>query len=321
MRRLLAASAFAIISSLILASCGGGSSSSSGSTTPTTPTATVNSITVTGPSGSAKPGDSAQFTATAAMSNGTSQTVTNQATWQSANSGVATISSSGLVVAVAAGDTDIRATYQGVTGTAHVTVTAPTPPAPPPPTTLGVCGTVKEDSGSALVASATVIVKDTSNTTTSDAVGKYCLSVGSTGRIVLRATKSGYDIAEQDVNVTGNMTADIPMHKQSSPSPTPTPTPTPSPSPAPTPSPNGPICNAAAYPLTAPCGVPTAVCADGTLSCAQNRQGACSSHGGVNNGGCWLCPGLLCNGFAITSGESFSPMYGGYSPAVASGGR
>lgn len=325
MRRCPGGISLPIALTLVLSSCGGGSSSS-GTTTPTTPTAapTVNSITVTGPSASAKPGDSAQFTATAVMSNGTSQTLTNQAIWQSSNISVATVSNTGLATAIAAGDADIKVTYQGVTGTAHITVASPTPPSPPPPTTFGVCGTVKEDTGSAVVTSATVIVKDTSTTTSSDPAGKYCLSVSSAGRFVLRATKSGYDIAEQNVNVTGSMTADIAMHKQSSP-PVPTPSPSPSPSPAPTPGPNGPTCNAAAYPATASCGVPTAVCADGTLSCPQNRQGACSSHGGVNNGGCWLCPGRLCSGFAGTGAEpmsavgEFTPVGGRFS--VAGGTR
>jgi hypothetical protein len=225
MRRSVAVAVAAIIS-CVLVSCSGGSSRNTTPATPT-PTPSVNTITVTGPAAAAKPGDSVQFTATAAMSNGTSQTVTNQATWQSSNGAVATVSSTGLAVALSGGDADIRATYQGVSGTAHITVTAPAPPVPPPPTTFSVCGTVKEDTGSAVVPSATVMIKDTTNTTTSDGAGKYCLLLLSTGRIVLRATKPGYDIAEQDVNGSGNVTVDIAMHKQSSGGPTPTPSPTP----------------------------------------------------------------------------------------------
>src|SRR5205085_8827355 len=110
-------------------------------TNPTTQTPTVSSVTVSGPSSSAKPGDSAQFTATATLSNNTSQTVTNQSTWQSSNAAIATVSSTGLATATTAGEVDIRATYQGVTGSAHVTVTAPAPSPPPPlPTTFSVCG-------------------------------------------------------------------------------------------------------------------------------------------------------------------------------------
>jgi uncharacterized protein YjdB len=48
-------------------------------------------------------------------------------TWASTNAGVATVSSSGLVTAVAAGSASIRATSEGVTGAATLTVTAPAP--------------------------------------------------------------------------------------------------------------------------------------------------------------------------------------------------
>jgi hypothetical protein len=65
-------------------------------TAPTaTPSVTVSSVTVTG----AAPvsGAAAQFAATATMSNGTTQTVTSQASWQSSNAAVATVNSGGVV--------------------------------------------------------------------------------------------------------------------------------------------------------------------------------------------------------------------------------
>ena len=49
------------------------------------------------------------------------QDVTSIATWQSSNAAVATVST-GLVTAVAAGTVTISATYQGLTGTANVSV-------------------------------------------------------------------------------------------------------------------------------------------------------------------------------------------------------
>jgi hypothetical protein len=290
--------------------CGGGG----GSSTPTTPTPTISGVIVTGPASTAKPGDSAQFTATASLSNGTTQTVTNQATWQSSNTSVATVSSSGLVTMTSVGEVDIRATYQSVTGSAHVTVSTP---APPTPSAFSVCGSVKEDTGSAPVAAATVAVKDTSLSTTSDSVGQYCVNGVGAGRITLRASKSGYDIAERDITVSGNMTADIPMHRQSSPTPTPSPSP-----PAPHPGPNGPACDASSIPANATCinnGTPpvTAVCDDGVFSCSQTRSGTCSTHGGVK---CWVCPGLLCNGLTISqSGQNFTAAFGGFSSV--NGGR
>lgn len=129
MRRFARAFALACVIAVAFARCGGTSSTS----TPATPTPTVTGVTVTGPSPSAKPGDTAQFTATAALSNGTTQTASTQATWQSSNTTVATVSSSGLVTAMAAGEADIRATYQSVTGSMHLTVSGPAPPGGPLP--------------------------------------------------------------------------------------------------------------------------------------------------------------------------------------------
>src|SRR5581483_3891787 len=83
-------------------------------------------------------GASAQFSATATLSNNTSQTVTSQATWQSSNPPVATVTSGGLVIGVSAGNVDITATYQNVSGVAHLTVIRQTP------VTYSVSGTVTD---------------------------------------------------------------------------------------------------------------------------------------------------------------------------------
>jgi hypothetical protein len=286
--RILRAVVGAFTFTLGLVGCGGGGNSTAGPTTPSTPSApTVTSVTVTAPSSSVKPGDSSQFTATAVMSNNSTQTVTNQSTWQSSAAAVATVSSTGFVATIAAGETDIRATYQSVMGSARVVVTAPTP------TTFNVCGMVREAGTSITLSDATVIAKDTAFSTSTDSAGRYCLNGLSGRRYTLRATRSGYDLTEMDVNVAGNLTADISMRRLSSPAPSPAPAPTPTPSPTPTPGPNGVTCDAAAYPSSASCGKPSAVCNDDTLSCSANRSGTCSSHSGVK---CWLCPGGLCTG-------------------------
>jgi hypothetical protein len=103
---------------LTAASCG---SSGGGGTTPTPPTATIVSVTVTG-AGSPTAGDTVQLTATANFSDGTTQTVTAQATWDSSNASVATVNAGGLATFAAQGDVDIRAIYKSVAGSAHVTV-------------------------------------------------------------------------------------------------------------------------------------------------------------------------------------------------------
>jgi hypothetical protein len=52
----------------------------------------------------------------------------------------------------------------------------------------------------------------------------------------------------------------------------------------PAPAPSAPPVDIPACPPPAPqvaCGTATALCNDGTYSCAQSHQGACSHHGGV----------------------------------------
>lgn len=72
-------------------------------------------------------GVSAQFSAVAQLSNGTSQDVTAQASWQSSNAAVASVSAGGSVTGAGLGGVDIRASYQGVTGfrTIDITTVAP----------------------------------------------------------------------------------------------------------------------------------------------------------------------------------------------------
>ena len=102
--------------------CGGSSSP----TTPTTPAAvTVNSVAVSGTATLTGKGQTSQLTATASLSNGTTQDVTSQATWQSDNASVASVSSSGLVTANAEGEATITATYQSKSGTLKIRADLP----------------------------------------------------------------------------------------------------------------------------------------------------------------------------------------------------
>ena len=73
-------------------------------------------------------GQTAQFTATGTFSDNSTQNPTNQVTWSSSSTAVATISPAGLATAVSAGSATISATLNGVTGTALISVPAPPPP-------------------------------------------------------------------------------------------------------------------------------------------------------------------------------------------------
>lgn len=81
---------------------------------------TVSSVVVSG--GVPGVGGSSQFAAVATLAGGVTQDVTTSATWTSSNGAVATVSSTGLVVGVAAGTAVITATYSNVAGTDSITV-------------------------------------------------------------------------------------------------------------------------------------------------------------------------------------------------------
>lgn len=103
-----------------------------GSTPVTVTDATIVSIQVDPTSNTLAAGTTQQYQATALFSDGSSRNVTLDpgTTWSSTNMGVASVGNAGFnkgqVTAIAAGSTQIRATYGGVTGTASLTVTSAT---------------------------------------------------------------------------------------------------------------------------------------------------------------------------------------------------
>lgn len=105
------------------------SGSITGSTSLTVTPATLTSISVTPANSSVAKGSTRQFTATGTYSDGSTQNLTSSVTWNSSNTGVATVSnagsSKGLATGVAAGTATIRATSGSVSGNTSLTVTAP----------------------------------------------------------------------------------------------------------------------------------------------------------------------------------------------------
>ncbi|NGQ97126.1 S8 family serine peptidase, partial [Brevibacillus sp. SYP-B805] len=89
-------------------------------------TVTLVSLAATPSSVSVAMGATQQLAVTAAYSNGSTQNVTSQATYQAANTNIATVSSSGLVTGVAQGSTSVTITFGGKTVNVPVTVTAAT---------------------------------------------------------------------------------------------------------------------------------------------------------------------------------------------------
>ncbi len=91
-----------------------------------TATKTLASLSVTPATASIAVGATQQFTATATYTDGTTGNVSSSATWSSSSTSIATISASGLATAVAAGQTNIAASYQGKSVSATLTATAAT---------------------------------------------------------------------------------------------------------------------------------------------------------------------------------------------------
>jgi len=119
--RWLPATAFTAV--LLTLSCGG-------SDGPTGPDPNeVTTVTVAPGTLSLDIGETGQLSAQALNSEGGA--VSTTVTWSSSATGVATVSSSGQVSAVAEGSAAITASADGQSGTATVTVTDPSPPAPP----------------------------------------------------------------------------------------------------------------------------------------------------------------------------------------------
>jgi plastocyanin len=118
MQRNIGTVAFPLLITLLTA-CGGGGGDSS-----VTPTPTVATVAVTGPSTSLAVGSTLQLTAVPKDANGTAITGLS-ATWSTSDQARATVSSTGLVSGVAAGPATISATVSGIAGSVALTVTAP----------------------------------------------------------------------------------------------------------------------------------------------------------------------------------------------------
>ncbi|MFT4114142.1 beta strand repeat-containing protein [Silvibacterium sp.] len=84
--------------------------------------AVVASIAVTPSAATMTAGGTQQYDAVATYTDATTQDVTNSATWSSSTPTVATVTSTGAVVAVSQGTTTISAVYNGITGSTSLTV-------------------------------------------------------------------------------------------------------------------------------------------------------------------------------------------------------
>jgi trimeric autotransporter adhesin len=87
--------------------------------------ANLASITVSSAASSMAVNTSQQFTATGIYSDGSTADLTNLVAWTSSSTATATVASNGVVAAVAAGTTNISASFAGISQSTQLTVTAP----------------------------------------------------------------------------------------------------------------------------------------------------------------------------------------------------
>jgi Bacterial Ig-like domain (group 2) len=154
----------------------------------------VVAVTVSGaPSASSS---SFQLTATARLSDGSTQDVTRSATWASSNAQFASVSSGGYVTILGSGDVDLTATYEGVAGGAHVSVSFPK--------TFTLRGVVDEIAPNVhAIAGARVRVIGGGDTL-SDDQGMFAIPGVSAGRIMIECSKAGYETLADVALVDGN---------------------------------------------------------------------------------------------------------------------
>ena len=180
--------------------------------TPTPPSPTVTSVRVTAPASTAKPGESAQFTATAVMSNSTTQTITikragspQTPAWRPYPRPV------------------LSPRLRPVKSTSALRIRAsravPMSPSPRRRRRLLSAALSGSKERQRPCRARRFGLKDTAFSTNSDSAGHYCFSGIANGRFMLRATKSGYELTEQDVTINGSVTADIAMVVEPGPKP------------------------------------------------------------------------------------------------------
>jgi hypothetical protein len=197
---------FAVAAGWLLAACANTPPSTAApSPVVSTPSApTVVSVAVSGSAPLA--GATTQFSATATLSDGTTQSMTDAASWSSSDSSVASVSASGAVTGVAAGDADITATYQTISGKAQVTVVRPAP------STFTISGTLRDGPSGGVLPKVLIQAADSTGTTRSamtDASGGYAISGVSPGPVKLTVAIPGYQPITQTASVSADTRVDL----------------------------------------------------------------------------------------------------------------
>lgn len=195
--------ALVVVAAAAVALSGCDNSSSSPSEPSTTPQlANVASVIVAGTPPAV--GSTSQFTAIAVGADGTSVPVTSQATWSSSDTSIATVSSGGVVKAVAVGSVEIAATYSKKRGALAFSVVLPP--------RFTVNGTIRDAASGGSLPAATMTVKDSAGVTktaTTDSTGRYSIAGVPGGAVEMTATAANYVAATRSTTLFGDLTIDF----------------------------------------------------------------------------------------------------------------
>jgi hypothetical protein len=210
MRRTALVTVAALLACIALA-CGSSSPSSPSTASPAVtaaPAGKAMSLKIIGPPNSRiVVGDTAQFTAMATMSNGTTADVTNDAVWTSADPAIFAAAPGGRITALKEGSADVRASFQSVTDkdyttaqpfltfTAYGTVTAA------PPDFAPIAGARVEITPSP--AGSTVI--------TTDGNGDYSFPPLKGGPYTITVSRDGYHPQTRTITATRDIRTDFPL--------------------------------------------------------------------------------------------------------------
>jgi hypothetical protein len=152
-------------------------------------------------------GDTAQFTAMATMSSGTTANVTNSAAWTTSDPSIFSVAAGGKVTALKEGSADVRAAYQGVsdkdyttaqpflTFTAYGTVTAA------PPDFGGVAG-VRVDITPSPSPNLSAIT---------DGAGDYSFPPLKGGIYTITVSRDGFHSQTKSITATRDIRTDFPL--------------------------------------------------------------------------------------------------------------
>lgn len=241
---------------MLCAACGDKSSPTTPSSSPPPPNATVRAVVLSSTPTSAS---TFQLAARADLSDNTSRDVTTLAKWDTSNPALASISAAGVLTVLGSGQIEVRATYETMTGTLGLLVSAP-----PRPDIFSISGVAIETPPVSKVLSG-VVVKITAGadaglSTTTDAGGLYRFSEIKPGPVTIEATHDGFLLWR----IT-NMMVDRDRQIQ--------------------------IVLFPVPPKNASGVDATARCSDASWSWATTRADVCAANGGMAYA---VCPGPLC---------------------------